>query len=132
MNIFAALARGRRRAEALMIDTCRVYRPSDEVVTDPVTGEVTAVQESVYVGKCKIQAQRMQFPEYLEAGEHRYVSAPTEVHFPVDTPDIKALDIIEITASYDPNNVGRKFVVQTDDRKSLQTAVRVIVKEYLA
>ena len=132
MNPYAALARGRRRAEALMIDTCRIYRTDKETVTDPDTGEVTVVQHTIYLGKCKIQAQRMQFPEYLEAGEHRFTAAPTEVHLPVSTADIKANDIVEIVSSYDPVNVGRKFVVQTDDRKTLQTAVRVIVKEYLA
>jgi hypothetical protein len=125
--------RGRRAAEALMVDAC-VIRPVVGNVTDPATGQVTTSYGApVYQGKCKIQRLRGAFPSTPDAGEHRWTVAPLELHLPVaGTAAIETGHIVEITAAVDPENVGRRFRVRSGDRKSLQTAIRFQLEEVVA
>jgi hypothetical protein len=123
--------RGRKAAERLMVDTCTVKRPADAVTTN-ASGVVAATSTTIYTGKCKIQQQRMQFAEMTDAGDHRFTVAPLEVHLPTSATGIDTNDRIEITASFDTANVGRVFTVRTFDRKTFQTALRVIVTEVTA
>lgn len=123
--------RGRRAAERLMVDTCSISRPSDEVTTNP-DGTVEAVQTLVYAGKCKLQQQRMQFAEMPDAGDHRFTVAPLEVHVPTSVVGLDTGDVVQVTASFDPANVGREFRVRTFDRKTFQSALRIIVEEITA
>jgi len=123
--------RGRKAAERLMVDTCTVTRPSTAVTTS-ATGVVTATTTTIYTGKCKLQVQRMAFAELPDAGDHRFTLAPLEVHVPISAVDVDTDDQVEITASFDPANVGRKFRVRTSDRKTFQTALRLQVEELTA
>jgi hypothetical protein len=120
---------GRRRAEALMLDTCRIRAVTGNT-TDPGTGVVTPTYGPVlYQGKCKLQNQRA-FPSTPDAGEHQFTTTPNELHLPVTVPaTVTTSVLVEITAAVDPVNVGRKFRVRSGDRKSLQTAVRFQVEE---
>ena len=124
----AAVTRGRRMAESLMFDACTIRK---------VTGHTTAPDgvvsptygSALYAGKCKIQNQRAA-PSTPDAGEHQWTVTPTFIHLPVAGTDaIDTGQVLEITASVDPQNVGRKFRVKSGDRKSLQTAIRLIVDE---
>lgn len=130
MTVTGFVLAGRRHAEALMLDTCTI-RPVTGNTTNPSTGVVTpAYGAAVYTGKCKIQNQRS-FPSNPDAGEHQWTVAPTFIHLPVaGTGTVDTGHILEITASaMDSANVGRKFRVKSGDRKSLQTALRLIVEE---
>lgn len=125
--------RGRRQAEALMVDTCRI-RPVAGNSTDPVTGVVTTTYgAAVYQGKCKLQRQRGAFPSTPDAGEHRWTVAPLELHLPVvGSGQVETDHVVDVTASIDPENVGRRFRVRSGDRKSLQTAIRFQLEEVVA
>lgn len=135
------IARGRRKAEPLMTDQCEI-RPVTGEVTDPVTGEVTTEYgDPVYGpgilpddGKCKIQNQRLRYPESPDAGDHRFYTAVTEIHLPVTeaAADVQTNDVVEIVASRNPSNVGRKVRVEAADLKTFQTAIRLITREVLA
>lgn len=131
MNPARLTAAGRRRAEALMVDACRI-RPVDqgEVTTDPVTAKVTpAYGDPVYTGKCKIQNQRP-FPSTPNAGEHQWTRSPMWLHLPVvGSGQVKTGYVVEITASINPDNVGRLFRIETGDSKTFQTALRFLVEE---
>lgn len=126
--------RGRQAAERLMVDVCRIERPSDDPVTDPVTGVVSRAVVLVYEGKCKIQQQSWQQlgESQREAGEHFYdVLVPT-LHLPISVPAVQTDDRITILTSFDPLNVGRVFRFLSGTRKTYQTSIRVRVAEILS
>lgn len=133
--------RGQRRAESLMADECTI-RPVTGETTDPVTGVVTPIYGALVYGpnvlpsegKCKVQNQRLRYPEEPNAGEHSFLTAVTEIHLPVadDASSVRAQHVIEITASLNAANVGRRLRVKSLDLKTYQTAVRLITEEVLA
>ncbi|WP_326565080.1 DUF6093 family protein [Amycolatopsis rhabdoformis] len=131
MRVLRLTGAGRRAAEAIMLDACRI-RPvdQDEVTTDPVTGDVTpAYGDAVYTGKCKIQNQRP-FPSTPDAGEHQWTRSPMWLHLPVvGSGQVKNGHVVEITSSVNPDNVGRLFRVEAGDPKTFQTALRFLVEE---
>lgn len=125
----ALIGRARRRAEALMVDEC-VIRPAVGHTRDELGNVTVEYGAAVYTGKCKIQRFRGQFPSNPVAGEHQHTVSPVELHVPVaGTVAIATGHVVEITASLDAENVGRKFRVRTNDRKSLQSAIRLAVEE---
>lgn len=134
MTVMRLVRAGRRQAEALMVDRCRI-RPVTGNTTDPGTGAVTPVYGDPVYGaaaggaRCKIQNQRS-YPSTPDAGEHKWTIGPTEIHLPIaGTEAVDTGHLVEILSSADPANVGRRFRVRAGDRKSLQTAIRLIVEE---
>lgn len=128
MSVKGFVLAGRRHAEALMVDTCTV-RPVTGHTTNPSTGVVTPTYgAAVYTGRCKIQNQRS-FPSNPDAGEHQWTVTPNFIHIPASAAAVDTGQVLEITAAFDPQNVGRKFHIKSGDRKSLQTAIRLIVDE---
>lgn len=129
MSARGVTMRGRRAAERLMVDRCDISRPgSGTPVTDPETGEVTVPREAVYTGRCRVQTRRP-YPSNPEAGEHAWTTVVLEVHLPVSATGIRVGDTVTVTDSFDPGNVGRTFRVRSDDRKTYQTALRLLVEE---
>lgn len=116
-----------------MADTI-TFRPVTDQTTDPTTGEVTPTYgDPVYSGKCKIQQQRLRYPETPAAGEHQWTLGVTEIHLPVtaDAANVALDHVGEIDSSFNTSNVGRQFRVQTPDTKTYQTAIRLICEEVL-
>lgn len=130
MSARGAMLRGRRQAEALMLDACTV-KPVTGHTTNPTTGVVTSTYgTAVYTGKCKLQRQRGAFPSTPEAGGHQWTVAPLELHLPVSgSAAVSVGHVVEITASVDPALVGKMFRVRAGDRKSFQTAIRFQLEE---
>ncbi|MFW6092226.1 MAG: DUF6093 family protein [Actinomycetota bacterium] len=134
MSVSALVARGRRRAEALMADECTI-RPVTGQDTDPDSGEVTFTYgDPVYSGKCKIQNQRLRYPETPAGGQHEWTTAVTEIHLPVtsDAGDVEAGHVVEIDSSDNSSNEGRRLRVESTDVKTHQTAIRLVCEEVLA
>lgn len=113
-----------------MVDEC-VVRPIVGEVTDPVTGVVTPEYgDPVYAGRCKLQNQRLRYPSNPEAGEHVWTVGPMELHLPVPgTGAVATGQHVEITGSVDESNVGRVFRVRIGDRKTFQSALRLLLEE---
>ena len=111
-----------------MVDVCEVRRtdPDASPVTNP-DGTVSRPSTIVYSGRCKVQSSRP-WPSRPDAGEHSWTVLPLEVHFPV-TADVRTGDVVTVTSSFDPLNVGRVFRVTSGDRKTFQTAYRPRVEE---
>lgn len=125
----ALVGRAQKRAESLMVDECTI-KPVTGHTRDELGNVTTQYGAAVYTGKCKLQRFRGQFPGNPVAGEHQYTVAPVELHVPVEgTAAIATGHVAEMTKSVDADNVGRKFRVRTDDRKSLQSAIRLAVEE---
>lgn len=123
------LARGRRAAERLMVDRCRITEPSGELVTNPDTGVVTRARVTVYEGKCKTKTQALAASN-PEAGEHSFTVISREVHIPANAADVKDGQEVEMLTS--TNNAflpGKVFTVMGYAGDSYDTAMRLPVKE---
>jgi hypothetical protein len=121
----AAIGRGRRAAEALMLDTCTVQRLASET-TDPDTGVVVKHFTAIYVGKCKIQhTQRPTNAHPTNIGESEVLQARIELHLPTSVVGVLSDDFVTVTASaLDADLVGATFHVRELAHKTLQTARR--------
>ncbi len=129
-SVLWLVRQGRRQAEALMLDTCRIRHVTGNT-TDPVTGVVTPTYGPVlYQGKCKLQSQQP-FPSNPDAGERQWTTSSLYLHLPVAVLAAAVVPglFVEILTSVDAVNVGRGFRVRSNDRKTLQTAIRVLVEE---
>lgn len=141
----ASVKRARRRAEQLMIDTCRVTRIRRDVNGDPVTttvaGVVTVQREQVYPDSTlpgghplrSGRAKRQTFEGYEQspsvAGQsftiQRYAA-----HFPVGAFKPQVGDDIEwITCPLDADRVGTHDRITALFNKTAATAMRVFVDE---
>jgi len=128
MTAVEATLRGRRAAEALMVDECRITAPG-ETVTDPDTGEVTNERTVVYEGRCKVQS-REGAATNPEAGEHSFTVVSRQVHIPVNAADVRDGYEVEITASLlNAFTVGKVYRVEGFTPDSFDTAFRLPVVE---
>jgi hypothetical protein len=123
-----AIERGRRAAEALMVDACTVGRPVD-VYTDQTNGQVVTVSTPVYEGRCKVQ-QTIAQSSSPEAGSHQYTVQTARLDLPVSAGPVMVDDTVTVTAAVmDPQLVGRVYRVVELFHKSFATAQRVRVEE---
>lgn len=122
-----ALTKVRELAESLMADTCNVTRADSDTAPDPLTGQSTRI--TVYTGKCKGQVSSSMNLTPEVSGQTLSIQR-SELHFPVGAFDMQIDDLAEITASSNPDRVGRKFrITQVAPMKTFETAYRVGVEE---
>ena len=130
MSAADAVLDGRRQAESLMLDTCTITRPG-EVVTDPVTGEVTNSTATVYAGRCKVQSKNSATAS-PEAGGAVFTVVSRQVHIPANAADVRDGDVVKITASaLNAFTVGKQYRVEGFTPDTFDTAARLPVKEIL-
>lgn len=134
MSVADLLARGRARAEELMVDECTVTRvtgPPGPV--DPDTGErEPAPTETVYTGQCKFQTYEPH-ESARRSGEHVYIEQRYHLHLPVGTSQIRVNDTVRATASvHDASLVGRTYRVAGTHHKSMATSQRLLLDEITA
>jgi hypothetical protein len=122
------VARGRMAAEAGMRDACTIRRDTKTSVTDPVTGENTPIWDGLYAGKCRVQ-QTSPAASRHDVGEDSVLLQPLVVAVPIAVTGIEPTDEITITASIDPDLVGRVFLVKAVTHKTDLTARRLGVEE---
>jgi hypothetical protein len=124
------LKRGRRAAEALMVDACRITALG-ETVTDYHTGQVTRERTTVYEGPCKVQS-KVQAGAVVEAGEASFTVVSGEVHIPFGAADVMDGHEVELTSSlFNRFAVGKVYRVHGFTPDSWDTAFRLPVKENL-
>lgn len=129
MSATGTARRGRRRAEALMVDACEIRAKPTVGDLDPVTGTRPETPgELLYSGKCKAQTyeaheQTPQSGQHVYTVQRYYVHIPAVVDIPVDAR-------VTITGSVlDPNLVGKTYRVAGGLHKSMATANRLLVDE---
>ena len=130
MTALSAAKRGRRAAEALMLDTCTIVRTTGPAgPIDPDTGLPTpAPTDQVYAGKCRVQTYEAH-ESTPDSGDHVFTVQRYYIHLPVAA-DVARDDQITITAAVlDPALVGRSYRVVGLLHKTYATANRVIVDE---
>jgi hypothetical protein len=141
VNDLADLLRdGRREAEALMVDTCKITRPDPNAPSDPITGagggRVVVYPDPAWPddhpwknGPCKVQAGAAQ-ERNPEAGGYSYTVQRYEVHLPVGAYAPHVRDDVEVTTSLlDPHLAGRHVTVTALLHKSMATAYRLAVTD---
>lgn len=123
----ALLARGRRAAEALMVDQCTIRRRTGETTDDD--GNVVPAYADLYAGKCRVQQPNAQ-AQPADVGEDYLLLLRLEVQVPMSVVGLEVGDEITVTTSvHDPDLSGRVFVVRDLAHGSHKTARRVGVTE---
>lgn len=130
--------RGRRRAEALMLDSCTITRPAEGKGTwNESTGQYDPLPEvTVYPpadqtgrkGRCKVQTQDVALTTADVAGRKAFIVA-WRLDLPVDGSEgVQEGDTATITSSvFDAALVGRTFIVQGPHLGTAKTARRLPV-----
>lgn len=128
MSAGSIARRGRRAAQGLMTDACRVYvRAEGGGTFDPATGTITDADTDIYVGKCRVK----QVPGYKTGGELVGESvvprtAPVIV-VPFDgTEDIRPSMRVVVTASADAALVDRPLLIEAVLSGTHATARRLV------
>ena len=124
------LDRGRAAAERAMADTCVIRRRTD-TTTDDFSGVATPTYATLYTGKCRMQ-QNTPSAQQLDVGEDRVLLQPFVLSVPISVTGIQPGDQATVTASLDPDLVGRVFLVKAVAHKTNLTARRLGVEERTA
>lgn len=121
------MATARARAESLMSSTCTVFTPG-EPVTDPVTGQVTPSQTTVWFGACRIRpADASSSPLTVGGAEAFRFDYLVSIPFAVD--EVLEHHHLTVTASPDPALVGVTVEIQKVFRGDNITARRLACTE---
>jgi hypothetical protein len=131
MTAQSTVLAGRAAAESLMVDGCTIDRIGP-VITDRVTGAVTASRNRLYDGKCKIQTSSSSSNQESrpESGGHDFTVQRYRVDVPVEGYDPQVGDVVTImSAALDMFLVGREFRVVSLLHKSYATAYRLSITD---
>lgn len=130
MSAASALARGRRMAESLMVETWQVTRIDADEDGNPILviddhGAVTQQRSTVYDGPAKKQTQSAS-AQSVVAGGHQFTVQRTSLHFPTGSFQMNVGDRAECLASPFPMRVGQiRRLTQEAPFKTFETAYRV-------
>lgn len=141
------LARGRRAAEKLMVDTCRITKPGvgGRGAMNEATGQYDdeAARVVVYEGPCRIQVKADINSNVVEttAGDREWTYLTAQMQLPVETPtgatgDVADVDVDHIcevlTAPFDATLVGVLLNIQGTYHKTHAVYRRFRVREVIA
>jgi len=131
-DIAAALPELRAQAESLMVDACRVERPTGETTLDPDTLAEVPVYEVVYEGKCRIQrSAALRSPE-ASPGGYEFGVGTVMVQAPLSALGIKRghrLTVTEVGAETDADLLGLVATVGANLTKTHPTKRTLICEE---
>jgi hypothetical protein len=126
----AAVAAGRRAAEALMVDACTITHGTGGSVQDETTGQVTRTTSTVYTGPCRVQLPQAQ-PRTADVAERTATLQRAIISLPVATSaGVRVGAMVTITAAaLDGDLVARRFRVVGLHHKTYATARRLECEE---
>ncbi|MGI5144796.1 DUF6093 family protein [Plantactinospora sp. CA-294935] len=129
MSAAEVLARGREFAAELMVDTCEIVAVTG-THTDLGTGQAVEDTDVVYAGPCRVQ-QADPIARAEMVGEADRLMVTRLLWLPVATSvGVRAGQRVQITVcQYDPDVVGRRFVVRAEFGKTHATARRLGIEE---
>lgn len=131
----AALAAGRREAEALMVDTISFYRPGEDIF-DRATGQTVPGPPAVifHTGRARVKPAQLAVSQ-VQAGEQELmlrqyrITIPWSTVLPVSGERPRAGDVVDVTASPNARLVGLRLWVQSVQYSATATAWRIIAEE---
>jgi hypothetical protein len=121
------LARAQAAAEAGMVDACVIRRRTGET-TDEASGVVTPTWDLLYDGRCRVQQAIAQADQH-DVGENYLLQMRLEVQLPLVVTGLAVGDEVTVTASRDPDLMGRVFLVRDLFHKTDASSRRVGVTE---
>lgn len=127
MSRTALLARAQRAAELGMVDTCTIRRRTGEA-TDPNSGVITPTLSDVYTGKCRLRQKDAQGQQH-DVGEDYVLLLRIELQLPVTVVGLQVGDEVAITASRDPDLIGRAFLIRDLAHQTDSSSRRVTLTE---
>lgn len=136
MSRASVLARGRRAAEARMVDTCTIRRPdpNGNPVLDENTGQYLGPPPiTVYSGKCEFQVSAvLAGAQNAEAAGDTVTVQDQLLKLPVegDSASVRVDDTVTCdTSAHDPDLPGRRFRVDALHHESYATSRRLPISE---
>lgn len=126
MSRETVLARAQAAALASMVDAGRIRHKTGEA-TDAV-GNVTPTYAVVYAGPCKVQQQKG-IARPANVGEAEVFLSRLELHIPMSVTGVSSDDVLDLTASADPDLLGRLFHVRELAHKTWASARRYSIVE---
>lgn len=128
--IGGVLRAGRRRAESMMRDTCRITRAGEKVWNEATMTYTQGDPVAVYEGKCRLLNPYRAPTTATTPGQAQTVQL-ARLSLPVETSaGIKEGDQVEyLTSESDPDLPGTEFKVIGGAHQSDATARRVPVEE---
>ncbi len=128
--IGGALGLGRALAETRMLDACTITRETGGDTFNEDTGTRAKTTVLVFTGKCRVKHSGTA-PKDTEAQSQLLTEVSTEVHVPLGVADVRAGDLVTITASPTrPDQIGRRYKVSAPFDGSQTTAVRLRVEAF--
>lgn len=127
MSRAAVLARAQAAALDGMRDTCTIRRETGEA-TDPFSGVITPTWAALYAGRCRVQQGLAQADQH-DTGEDYQLQLRMVLQIPASVTGLKVGDEVTITASQDPDLVGRVFLVRDLMHKTDLSSRRVGITE---
>jgi hypothetical protein len=123
------LARAQAAAELAMVDACTIRRVTGET-TDPASGVITPtyLNPNPYTGKCRVQQVMVQSRPH-DVGQDYQLLLRLELQLPMSVTGLRSGDEVTITASQDPDLVGRTFHIRDLGHKTDASARRVQMME---
>lgn len=118
MTVSMAVRSGRRAAEKLMVDNCRITRTGEPTIGPD--GREHISETTVYEGKCKVQTYEP-YEQTPNTAGHTAVVQRYSVHAPYGAGPFEVGDKVTVT--------GREFRVAGLHEKTYQTAIRLLVDE---
>lgn len=122
----ADLAEAQALQEAQMTSVCEISRNTGTTVYDPVTHQDEQVWTPVYTGKCFIQPAGRNTPLITPLAGQRINSEYMAGAVPVTVTDLRSDDVAKVTASEDPGQVGKQYVIETVLTSATATARRFL------
>jgi hypothetical protein len=97
--------------ENLLTDTCSIVRRTQGAFNEG-TGQYGAPTDApVYSGVCRVAPRNVQAPRVV-VGEEAVIDRSQWVFLPQSTVGVKPEDIVTVTASEDPDVIGREMTVK--------------------
>ncbi|KAB1146827.1 hypothetical protein F7R91_14720 [Streptomyces luteolifulvus] len=131
----AALAAGRREAEALMRDMVTIYRPGPDIFDRTTGGTIPGASEvTFYTGKARVKPDQLADSE-VQAGEREValrqykVTVPFSTLLPSSGVRPRPGDVVDVTASPDPRLAGLRLWVTSVQYSGTATAWRIIAED---
>jgi sulfite reductase alpha subunit-like flavoprotein len=128
VSALTASARGRAKAEELMTDTCVINRITGWTL-DPNTGANTPTLAPQYSGKCRVKVAGASTAQDSSVGETSVPQIPTVVSVPTSVITLAEGDQVTISASNDPELVGKVLLIKAIQTSTHITARRLLCEE---
>ena len=123
------LAMGRRKAESLMRDSCRITAAGETSWDEEALDHVTGPRTTVYEGKCRLLSPyraptTASTPGQVQSVQLSRLSLPVATSLGI----LEGMEVEFLSSESDPDLVGKKFRIAGGAQQSDATARRLPVE----